>query len=103
MGAAEWGIGCQVTGTTSAGEAFKGEVFTFDEQMGLAVLRTQGDVLNTHDVLILRVEGVKDLKSTPPAKPPTLGALPVVDEARCQRREEASIKAAQASAGESHE
>jgi hypothetical protein len=48
MGAAEWGIGCQVSGVTPLGEAFAGEVFSFDAGMGLAVLRTKGDIINTH-------------------------------------------------------
>ena len=100
MGAADWGIGCQVSGVTPLGEAFNGEVYSYDDAMGLAVLRTTGDIINTHDVRILRVEGVKDLKSTPPATAPVLDKLPVVDEARCKKREEASIKAAEASAGE---
>lgn len=100
MGAAEWGVGCQVSGVTPLGEKFSGEVFSYDDAMGLAVLRTKGDIINTHDVRILRVEGVQDLKSTPPATAPVLDPLPLVDEARCQKREEASIKAAQASAGE---
>lgn len=95
-----WGIGCQVSGVTLLGEKFSGEVFSYDDAMGLAVLRTKGDITNTHDVRVLRVEGVQNLKSTPPATAPVLEPLPLVDEARCQKREEASIRAAQASAGE---
>jgi hypothetical protein len=99
MGGAEWGVGCQVSGLTSLGESFSGEVFSYDAGMGLAVLRTKGNIINTHDVRILRVEGVKDLRSVSPAEAPPLKPLPVVDEARCQKREEASLKAAHASAG----
>eukprot|EP00227_Mantoniella_beaufortii_P017542 CAMPEP_0197585084 /NCGR_PEP_ID=MMETSP1326-20131121/7490_1 /TAXON_ID=1155430 /ORGANISM="Genus nov. species nov., Strain RCC2288" /LENGTH=173 /DNA_ID=CAMNT_0043149537 /DNA_START=57 /DNA_END=578 /DNA_ORIENTATION=- len=97
-GPADWGIGHAVSGVTALGEAFKGEVFSYDDGMGLAVLRTQGDIINTHDVRILRVQGVTGLKSIPPAKPPVMETLPVVDEARCQKREEGAVKAAQASA-----
>lgn len=99
MGAAEWGIGCQVSGVTPLGEKFSGEVFSYDDALGLAVLRTKGDIINTHDVRILRVLGIQDLKSTPPATVPVFDPLPVVDEVRCQKREDAAIKAAQASAG----
>ena len=56
--------------------------------------------MNNHDLRILRVDGVTDLSSKPPLKLPPDQSLPDVDEARCQRREEANIKAAQASAGE---
>ena len=99
MGVADWGIGHVVSGVTATGEKFAGEVFTFDEGTGLAVLRAKGDIVNTHDVRILRVEGVSDLKSTPPSDPPKMEKLPVVDEARCQKREEAAVKAATISAG----
>lgn len=99
MGVADWGIGHVVSGVTATGEKFAGEVFTFDEGTGLAVLRAKGDIVNTHDVRILRAEGVSDLKSTPPSDPPKMEKLPVVDEARCQKREEAAVKAATISAG----
>ncbi|EEH57278.1 uncharacterized protein MICPUCDRAFT_47278 [Micromonas pusilla CCMP1545] len=98
MGVADWGIGHVVSGVTATGEKFAGEVFTFDEGTGLAVLRAKGDIVNTHDVRILRAEGVSDLKSTPPSDPPKMEKLPVVDEARCQKREEAAVKAATISA-----
>jgi hypothetical protein len=100
MGAAEWGIGCTVSGVTPLGEKFSGEVFSYDEGMGLAVLRSQGEIINTHDVRILRVAGVTGLASTSPTTPPPLENLPLVDDARCQKREETAVKAAQVSAGE---
>ena len=56
MGAADWGIGHEVSGVTSTGEKFAGEVFTFDEGTGIAVLRTKGDIINTHDVRVLNTE-----------------------------------------------
>ena len=101
MGAADWGIGHEVSGVTSTGEKFAGEVFTFDEGTGIAVLRTKGDIINTHDVRVLNTEGCKEVKSSAPKVAPAVDKLPVVDEARNKRREEAALKAAQASAGAS--
>lgn len=101
MGAADWGIGHEVSGVTPTGEKFAGEVFTFDEGTGIAVLRTKGDIINTHDVRVLNTAGCKEVKSTAPKVAPAMDKLPVVDEARNKRREEAALKAAQASAGAS--
>ena len=36
----QWEVGCMVSGKTALGEKFHGEVYTFDEGIGLAVLRT---------------------------------------------------------------
>ena len=99
MGAEDWGIGHEVSGVTSTGEKFSGEVYTFDEGTGIAVLRTKGDIVNSHDVRVLNTAGCVDVKSVAPKEKPTLEKLPVVDEARNQKREAAAIKAAQASAG----
>lgn len=101
MGAADWGIGHEVSGVTPTGEKFAGEVFTFDEGTGIAVLRTKGDIINTHDVRVLNTAGCKEVKSTAPKVAPAMDKPPVVDEARNKRREEAALKAAQASAGAS--
>jgi hypothetical protein len=101
MGAADWGIGHEVSGVTPTGEKFAGEVFTFDEGTGIAVLRTKGDIINTHDVRVLNTAGCKEVKSTAPKVAPAMDKLPVVDEARNKRREEAALKVAQASAGAS--
>ena len=98
MGAEDWGIGHEVSGVTSTGEKFSGEVYTFDQGTGIAVLRTKGDIVNSHDVRVLNTAGCVDVKSVAPKEKPTLEKLPVVDEARNQKREAAAIKAAQASA-----
>ena len=91
MGAEDWGIGHEVSGVTSTGEKFSGEVYTFDEGTGIAVLRTKGDIVNSHDVRVLNTAGCVDVKSVAPKEKPTLEKLPVVDEARNQKREAAAI------------
>ena len=98
MGASDWGIGLEVSGTTASGEAFSGSVFTYDEGTKIAVLRTEGEIINTHDVRVLNTEGCANVRSKPPASAVALDALPVVDRARSERREEANVKAAHASA-----
>jgi hypothetical protein len=98
MGASDWGIGHEVSGTTASGEAFSGSVFTYDEGTKIAVLRTEGEIINTHDVRVLNTEGCANVRSKPPASAVKFEPLPVVDRARSERREEANVKAAQASA-----
>jgi hypothetical protein len=98
MVASDWGIGHEVSGTTATGDAFAGEVFTYDEGTKLAVLRAEGEIINTHHVYVLNTAGCMNVRSNAPATKPTFDALPVVDKARSERREEVNVKAAQASA-----
>ena len=90
MGAEDWGIGHEVSGMTSTGEA-SGEVYTFDEGTGIAVLRTKGDIVNcTTSACSRRVRGRQVRR---PQGEAHAREAPVVDEARNQR-EAAAIKAA---------
>ena len=98
MGAPDWAIGHTVSGATSTGEAFGGVVYTYDPGTGVCVLRTEGDITNTHDVFVVNTAGCSDVRSKAPSSSPTTEALPVVDPARSQRRLEANVKAAQTSA-----
>ena len=98
MGASDWGIGHEVSGTTASGEAFSGSVFTYDEGTKIAVLRTEGEIINTHDVRVLNTEGMRERAFEAPASAVAMDALPVVDRARSERREEANVKAALTSA-----
>ncbi|MDC1215369.1 anticodon-binding domain-containing protein [bacterium] len=98
MVAPEWSIGHTVSGVTATGEAFEGELFTYDMGTGCAVIRTEGDIANTHDVTMVNTAGCTNLRSTPPSGAVSYAALPVVDAKRSKRRLEANVKAAAASA-----
>ena len=102
MAAVIWERGHVVSGKTALGEPFVGEVYCFDAATSLAVLRQESETSNNHDVRVLHVVGATELKSAPPSLPPISNEpLPVVDQARCKRREDANLKAAMLSAGAS--
>ena len=61
-------------------------MFTYDEGTKIAVLRTEGEIINTHDVRVLNTE-MRERAFEAPASAVAMDALPVVDRARSERRE----------------
>jgi hypothetical protein len=94
-------IGASVSGTTAAGDPFGGVVYSHDESLQLAVLRTPGDIQNSHHVQIVRTKGANVMHSIPPqnGEEKFEEKLPVIDKGRQERRFETAVKAAQFVAG----
>ena len=95
-------IGQTITGYSKTGDMFFGEVFSVDRSSALLVLRTQGDIQNSHHVQILSLEGIEitqclELKTS--AVSTNDAKLPVIDKQRQERRFESAMKMAQFASG----
>ena len=101
MATTSFQIGASVSGTTAAGDPFGGVVYSHDESLQLAVLRTPGDIQNSHHVQIVRTKGANVMHSIPPqnGEEKFEEKLPVIDKGRQERRFETAVKAAQFVAG----
>jgi hypothetical protein len=101
MATTSFQIGASVSGTTAAGDPFGGIVYSHDESLQLAVLRTPGDIQNSHHVQIVRTKGANVMHSIPPqnGEEKFEEKLPVIDKGRQERRFETAVKAAQFVAG----
>jgi hypothetical protein len=97
MATTSFQIGASVSGTTAAGDPFGGVVYSHDESLQLAVLRTPGDIQNSHHVQIVRTKGANVMHSIPPqnGEEKFEEKLPVIDKGRQERRFETAVKAAQ--------
>ena len=77
--------GATVSGTTSSGERFSGEIFAYDEANRVLAVRFVGEISNSHDVTLVNERDASNIEvDASTAK--DLGPLPDVDDPRRQRR-----------------
>ena len=77
--------GAKVSGTTSSGERFSGEIFAYDEANRVLAVRSVGEISNSHDVTLVNERDASNIEvDASTAK--DLGPLPDVDDPRRQRR-----------------
>ena len=85
--------GATVSGTTSSGERFSGEIFAYDDANGVLAVRSAGEISNSHDVTLVNERDARDIEvDASTAK--DLGPLPEVDDPRRGRRFENATRAA---------